>query len=106
LPQIGAKATKGLQALRGGVESLLFSLEDLAASHFHQHSDGLSQLPAGSSQHLQPVGRWHEQRDAIVADDADALGKPIKCLEIKSGKIDTLKLLGGIRHEKLLAASS
>jgi hypothetical protein len=48
---------------------------------------------------LQPVGRRHEQGDATVTDDAYALGEPIKCLEIKSGKIDTLKLLGRIRHE-------
>ena len=38
--------------------------------------------------------------NAVVAHHADALGKPVEGLEFKSGKIDTLKLFGGIRHEE------
>jgi hypothetical protein len=102
--QVSAEAPQSLQSLRSGVQSLLLGLKDRAAFLFSQHPDGVSQAPAGSAQHLQAVDRRHEQRNAMVAYYPDTFGKAVEGLEIKPGKVNALKLFGGIRHEKLLAA--
>ena len=105
MPQVGTEGAQLFQPFRSGIESLLLGLEELATADFYQYPDGFSYSPAGSPQHLQTIRRRHQQRDAPISHDAYALGKAVERLEVKSGEIDTLKLFGGIRHEKLLALS-
>ncbi len=75
-------------------------LEDLAAFLPGQHSDSLPNAPSGRAQHLQSADRGHDQCNATTAYHADALGKTVECLEFESGKINTLKLFGGVGHEE------
>jgi hypothetical protein len=49
---------------------------------------------------LQAVHPRNKQSDAVLAPHANALGIAFKSLELKSRKIKTLELFGGIRHEE------
>jgi len=98
LPQILAETRQRVQPCRGGFNNLLLGLEDLSAIRLNQNPDGFPDQPAWSAQHLQSVGRRHQQRDAVVPHDSHALGKAIEDLQLESRHVDLLELFRRIRH--------
>src|SRR5581483_4036256 len=91
-----------LEPFRCGLYDQVLTLEDLAAFPFDQHANSFAHAPPRSAQHLQAVYSGHEHSNAVVANDANALGKAIKAFNFKAGEINALELLGRTHGELLI----
>src|SRR5215472_9414553 len=66
--------------------------EYLPALPFYQGSQAFTHAPAHIAQDLQTVRSGNEKGYAVVAEDADSFGKPIKGRKLEAVKIKALEL--------------
>src|ERR1035438_532900 len=89
------------QPLRRSLNNFRLGLENSPPFPFDEHSHHLAHAPAGRAEDLQSVHARNEKRNAVLANYADALGIAFKGLQLKSRKVESLKLFGGIRHVRI-----
>lgn len=82
-----------------GLHDLVLPLEDLSSGVTRQDTDGVVDLPSGSSKNSQAgIGVALQQCDALAFADSNCSWKPIEALNIKTSCVEVLQYLGGIRH--------
>jgi hypothetical protein len=102
--QVLSETTQRFQPLRRRFNDFLLGLEDFSAPAFDQNAHGFPHQPTWSSEHLQPIRRWHHQRDAVAPHHSHALGKSIEDFQLESRHINLLELFCRIRHRLVFAA--
>ena len=73
-------------------------LEDLAAFLFHEHAEDFAHSPSRDANHLQADRHGLQQRDAAIANHANRVGITLESLQLETGEIEALQLLGRIGH--------
>src|SRR5262249_21918264 len=66
--------------------------EHLPSATLHQRPQAFSHAPADVSKDLQPIRPGNEEGNAVVAENADGLGKAVKRLEVKTRGVEALEL--------------
>src|SRR5208337_3019517 len=98
--EVVAKLLQCIEPLRRSLDNFALRLKDFAAFSFGEHAHDFAHAPAGRAQDLQTVHSRHEQGNTVVAHYSNAPGKAFEGLQLKSRKVQTLELFGGIRHGK------
>jgi hypothetical protein len=97
--QVGLEPLQHRDSLRCGLKNLFLVDEDLSSSPLDQWPKTLAHAPANIAQDLETIWPRHEKCQAAIAQYANSLRKTLKCLEIKAGNVELLKLLSRIKHE-------
>jgi hypothetical protein len=98
--QFDLKAAQGGQALRSGLDDLVFVLEDFLALYGRKDADGFAHAPAGRAEDFHTVDAGHQQGYAAIPHNAHTFRKAIEGFELETGQVDALEL-GGWVHWRL-----
>src|SRR5207248_9788810 len=91
-----------LTALGRGLHHFLFRAKDLSAILINEHSHNFAHTPAGFANQAQAARGCLQQRDYVIANNSHGSGIALKSLYFEAGQVDSLELLGGIRHANRL----
>lgn len=100
--EVFAEAPEGFELFGRGFDGLRLGLEDLASVALDEDTHDFTHSPAGSCDDFETFGSGAEHGNAAIPQHSDTRWKALEGLQFEPGKIELLKLLGGVGHGYIL----